>query len=62
MLFIECDTFESNHTSMIELCIFFSKLHSITNLQLFCVTERDIEQGPSKHTSPFYVVSYIKIW
>ena len=36
----------------VKFFIFYSKLHSETNQQLFCPTESDIGQGPSNHILP----------
>ena len=47
-------SFEGVRYFWVELCIFFSKLLSATNQQLFCVTESDIGKGPSNHTPPLY--------
>ena len=47
-------TFEGVRFFRVELCIFFSKLPSATNQQLFCIIESDIGQGLSNHTPPLY--------
>ena len=46
----------------VETYIVFSKLFSATNQKLFCVTESDIRQGPSNHTSPLYELLVSVLW
>ena len=60
-------SFEGVQQFWLELCIFYSKLLSATNQQLFSATESDIGQGPSNHTAPLYelisfsTVTYVKL-
>ena len=54
--------FEGVQHFWLDLCIFFSKLLSATNQQLFCVTESDIGQGPSNHTPPLYKLLVSVVW
>ena len=60
--FISFCSFEGVRYFWVELCIFFSKLLSATNQQLFCVTENSIEQEPSNHTPPLYELLVSVLW
>ena len=46
----------------VELYVFFYKLYSATNQQLFCVTKSDIRQGPLNHAPPLYELLPSVLW
>ena len=54
LFFISFYSFEEVRYFWAELCIFFSKLPSRTNQQLFCLIESDIGWGHLNHTPPLY--------
>ena len=60
--FISFCSFERVQHFWLELCIFYSKLLSASNQQLFCITESDIRQGPSNHTAPLYELLVSVYW